>query len=1105
MSNAVQGARRTKGKIKPPRQLVPDTKSTELWDALSQSIAEIHNHRAYNLSFEENYRYAYNMCLYRKADDLYQGVCKLVTANLDKLAKETIVPAFPTGPVSGGGENVQKAQEGERLLKAIREVWDDHIGSMGKLRDLLKYMDKTYSTTARVPPIFDQGLQLFVKRIIHSPVYPIRSHLIETLLSQIQVERDGYTINRSAVKGCVEVLMEVQDVHDMVTIYKKEFEPTEERFQSERSRTQYYLASQTEAPLLGTLEDHLLTPHLDTIIYMPSSSLESLIDADKVTDLQRLYRLFITVPNGLPVLRKALRETILRRGKEVNAAEVAGEGEGENDGEPEEPAEDVKGKGKKKAGPSAKPTAASRSVEVALLWVQNVLDLKDRFEKLLKVCFADDKSIQTTVNEAFKSFINSNKKSPEFISLFIDENLRKGLKGKSDQEVDVVLEKTITVFRFVDERDVFERYYKSHLAKRLLQGRSISDDAERGMLAKLKVECGFQFTQKLEGMFNDMRISNDHMSGYRDHILKPHVVPPDLDLTVSVLTSTFWPMALTAAPCTLSPELTVACKTYERFYLSRHSGRRLTWQPNMGSADVRVQFNTKTHDLNVSTYALVVLLLFENLTEGDILAYDELKQASSIEDVELKRTLQSLACAKFKILKKHPAGREVLNDDTFSFNHEFTSPMQRIKIGTVSAKVEDVEQRKETMERVDEERKHQIEACVVRIMKDRKTLSHNELINEVTRQLSSRFQPSPSQIKKRIEALIEREYLNRGEDKKSYVYMVASTTMSHPIESLPEDASTPLQSSYTYISKCPTTSGKYIMGVDEAGRGPVLGPLVYAVAFCPVEFKDDLEQMGFNDSKQLTAETRANLLRTLSSEPDNLGWAVRIISPQDLSADMLRRPPINLNIQSENATIHLIQTVIDKGIDISELYVDALGPIAVWEKALREKFPTIPEITVCAKADSKFKIVGAASIAAKTTRDAWLDGWVWEEGQNCHESQVKTATEATAMDEAGSPEAPVSSLPWPTTDYGSGYPSDPKTQAWIRTALDPTFGYPSIARFSWATIKVQLDANKQAHKVVWTDDASGATIAKAFETVKPIDKGRSKVLRDLSIRSVTTL
>jgi cullin 3 len=65
---------------------------------------------------------------------------------------------------------------------------------------------------------------------------------------------------------------------------------------------------------------------------------------------------------------------------------------------------------------------------------------------------------------------------------------------------------------------VFERYYKNHLAKRLLHNRSVSDDAERGMLAKLKVECGFQFTQKLEGMFHDMKLSDDHIGHYRTYL-----------------------------------------------------------------------------------------------------------------------------------------------------------------------------------------------------------------------------------------------------------------------------------------------------------------------------------------------------------------------------------------------------------------------------------------------------------------------------------------------------------------------------------------------------------------------------------------------------------
>ena len=80
------------------------------------------------------------------------------------------------------------------------------------------------------------------------------------------------------------------------------------------------------------------------------------------------------------------------------------------------------------------------------------------------------------------------------------------------------MDKTITVFRYLTDKDVFERYYKGHLAKRLLMGRSISDDAERQMLGKLKVECGHQFTQKLEGMFNDMKLSAETMEGYRAHL-----------------------------------------------------------------------------------------------------------------------------------------------------------------------------------------------------------------------------------------------------------------------------------------------------------------------------------------------------------------------------------------------------------------------------------------------------------------------------------------------------------------------------------------------------------------------------------------------------------
>ncbi|CAG8630383.1 15076_t:CDS:2, partial [Racocetra persica] len=344
---------------------------------------------------------------------------------------------------------------------------------------------------------------------------------------------------------------------------------------------------------------------------------------------------------------------------------------------------------------------------------------------------------------------------------------------KTEEEVDSVLDKTITLFRFIGEKDVFERYYKQHLAKRLLLGRSVSDDAERSMIGKLKIECGYQFTTKLEGMFNDMRISTDTMTDFKDFLEKSALERPKLDLSVTVLTSTFWPMNLSASPrCNFPAEITKACDTFQRFYLARHSGRRLTWQSNMGSADIRATFNTRKHDINVSTYQMVILLMFNDLPPGQSLSYETIKGESDIPEADLKRNLQSLACAKYKILVKEPKGKEIEAGDKFYFNSDFTCQLQRIKIQTVASKVETEGERKDTREKVEEARKHQTEAAIVRIMKDRKTMDHNLLIAEVTKQLQPRFVPNPAMIKKRIEALIEREYLERAPgDRRVYNYL----------------------------------------------------------------------------------------------------------------------------------------------------------------------------------------------------------------------------------------------------------------------------------------------------------------------------------------------
>lgn len=197
---------------------------------------EIQNHNAANLSYEENHRFAYNMVLYKHGETLYQGTKKLIADNLSKLANAYIIPAFPAHV---DDDPVQKAQSGELLLKAMKKVWDDHTSSLSKLRDVLKYMvrhsthyvvcsfkdlqDRVYTKSKGVPEIWDAGLFLFIEHILRSP---IEEHIISAILTQIQVERDGYVINRSAVKGCVDVLLQLTDERADVSVYKRDLEPT---------------------------------------------------------------------------------------------------------------------------------------------------------------------------------------------------------------------------------------------------------------------------------------------------------------------------------------------------------------------------------------------------------------------------------------------------------------------------------------------------------------------------------------------------------------------------------------------------------------------------------------------------------------------------------------------------------------------------------------------------------------------------------------------------------------------------------------------------------------------------------------------------------------
>ncbi|KAJ2765870.1 hypothetical protein IWQ56_003930, partial [Coemansia nantahalensis] len=136
--------------------------------------------------------------------------------------------------------------------------------------------------------------------------------------------------------------------------------------------------------------------------------------------------------------------------------------------------------------------------------------------------------------------------------------------------------------------------------------------------------------------------------------------------------------------------------------------------------------------------------------------------------------LQSLACAKYKILTKTPASRDVSPADTFAFNSGFSAPQYRIRIPVVAARssVESEQEKAASLVTIDKERQYLVEAAVVRIMKARRQMPHEQLVNEAVGQLSPRFLPTPKMVKDAVGRLIDREYLQRSpDDPRLYIYL----------------------------------------------------------------------------------------------------------------------------------------------------------------------------------------------------------------------------------------------------------------------------------------------------------------------------------------------
>lgn len=614
------------------------------------------------------------------------------------------------------------------------------------------------------------------------------------------------------------------------------------RIQEERMRVDVYLEARTEAKVRKVTEDELISKYMSQLVDMENSGLIWMLRNDKVHDLRLMYTLFKDIEKGEETLRNRLKGEVLARGtdlvqdsenvrdpvvlinsilalkekydKILNAAFHVSAPPSNA------PSADtaLSTAGNTTASASATPyslgysgsvdahqgdgghfglSVASGSLYQPMVMQTSSANNAGPFMGMTGATGGDsvsrgnvssaassecnpDKRFVSAVNEAFERFINSFPRAAEYISLYVDKLLRRDFKTNNDEEVEGKLDAVMTLFRYLNEKDVFERYYKLHLTKRLLHARTASSDAERSFISKMKTECGYLYTSKMEVMFNDMKVSEETTESFKGKVTKANIDMQGVELGVSVLTTMSWPISPTEKtnmPVTekvLLPLPALHCiNKFEEYYYGRHEGRRLTWQPSLGTAEIRAHFGSGTRivDLcSVPAYSMCILMLFN---EKDCMTYQEISNTTHIPEKELVRHLQSLSLAKYRVLRKEPREKEVKADDKFYFNDDFASRSRRIKMQVIAATKENESERNQTRSRIDDDRRPVIDTVIVRIMKHRKVLDHNKLIMEVTTQLASRFEPNPQEIKKRIESLVEREYLERQKDNRQRYQYVA--------------------------------------------------------------------------------------------------------------------------------------------------------------------------------------------------------------------------------------------------------------------------------------------------------------------------------------------
>ncbi|KAK8340197.1 hypothetical protein V6Z12_A08G086100 [Gossypium hirsutum] len=701
------------------------------------------------------YTTIYNMCTQKPPHDYSQQLYDKYREAFEEYITSTVLPSL-------------REKHDEFMLRELVKRWANHKVMVRWLSRFFHYLDRYFIARRSLPTLNEVGLTCF-RDLVYQEVH---AKVKDAVITLIDKEREGEQIDRALLKNVLDIFVEIgmgqmdryEDdfeadmLQDTGAYYSRKASSWIEEDscpdymlkarmpKKERDRVSHYLHSSSETKLSEKVQNELLVAYANRLLEKEHSGCRPLLRDDKVEDLSRMYRLYCKIPRGLDPVANIFKQHITAEGTAlVQQAEDA----------------------------TSNQNSSAPGVQEQVL-IRRIIELHDKYMAYVTDCFQNHTLFHKALKEAFEVFCNktvTGNSSAELLATFCDNILKKGGSEKlSDEAIEETLEKVVKLLAYISDKDLFAEFYKKKLAWRLLFDRSANDDHERSILTKLKQQCGGQFTSKMEGMVADLTLARENQANFEDYLRSNSAAHPGIDLTVTVLTTGFWP-SYKSFDLNLPAEMVKCVEVFKGFYETKTKHRKLTWIYSLGTCHINGKFDQKTIELIVSTYQAAVLLLFN---ASDRLSYSEIIAQLNLTHDDLLRLLHSLSCAKYKILSKEPNTKTISHGDYFEFNSKFTDKLRRIKVWEIlplsfrtRSSSPSVDERKKVVEDVDKDRRYAIDAALVRIMKSRKVLGHQQLVSECVEQLSRMFKPDIKAIKKRMEDLITRDYLERDKENQN--------------------------------------------------------------------------------------------------------------------------------------------------------------------------------------------------------------------------------------------------------------------------------------------------------------------------------------------------